>query len=631
MPAVVRMLGLGATFAALLGPLAGAQSVREGKMFVRADSISDRPLTALLRIVLQDSALVRPYRSYLVRPGDNLYQIVYEQFGLGSTEHDSASALIVDYVARVSQLPNRDALKRGDTLLLPNLTKITRPRTTSPRTDRIQIMTMKGSGVFNSTTGVVSGVSSIRPDENIPLWEVDLSGEQLVEARRLMTAASTRRDRAGAFFIDAPTSLVKIEGDGVVPDEGLQPDPAPSVHASLALPQGRGSLVILDIFGPTCEAHGQRVRSVVDKQFEELGATHLATFVRHIDISATSDTAFKKRILVRFAEKYLGPSAAKSFRAIGDTIIANARSAGGIRVSPLFMQAILDSLASDPSVSVVSSSFQTVSRYGFLASPTQVRSLPLFISAAGNDSTYQPQLIPSRQLDSIGGFFMRQPQTEYRNRSGSQPFFLIGGISRRHDLYGAYGSRPDQIPLVEYANGWSKGCIKSDYIGTSFATPAVAASMYWLISSTVNAVARTPDRILQRVMQSADVAGAFREEYAAGAPVDRRKLKLDTEAYAVTNEGIPVALLRLTGRIRVRSQSGEWEDRSLRSNDIASILKQPAGRFVVFDVPQRRWRSTEVELVQLSIAGSPTACSTVNCAVTEATVWQSFRELGVFP
>jgi hypothetical protein len=357
-------------------------------------------------------------------------------------------------------------------------------------------------------------------------------------------------------------------------------------------------LYILDFFDDTGEppgqcSHGRKVLEVVRQTLDAANADQLYSNVVSVELDYFRHQASQDHYLTDYIVKQK-PNIQPTLAQIHDVLRHRDLSTVGAFETPLlYLQAIYDAALSDPSASVVTSSFYTESA-GFSLLPPRFNASNTLITLSAVDDN--PGYIETFPLEPIHSLYSA------RHDDG---VLLVGGLAAGVP-FGMTSSQGDGVSLLGKGDGWGNGstCIQPSDKGTSFAAPQIATVAYltralWKAQNTN----LNPLQLRDRLLRSTPVSWTTPPGYSAPGTPDTMWATTGKYGTLVYSSGMSAAISALSGSVTYSylTSPGQFQMPIQATNGGVSGIQHSGSDFLIFDNTQQRWIKVNLQGLQLNI------------------------------
>ncbi|HEV8574988.1 MAG TPA: hypothetical protein VGR43_09805, partial [Dehalococcoidia bacterium] len=553
-PSIVRQLivrhlwrvAVAAAFLLTSTPAWAADRQYSHALLVDSEALTDDERARLLAKV---GEIVGPSKdawdSVQVADKQSVFRLIGQRYGYFDGRTPRTARMIGDLIKDANSLEDLDSVKKGQPLLMP-------PLPVRPTLQRAAPNLVQALNITAPAAPTLMITSAAAPSFQRPLTLSDGGTWFITGSRRdlaLVRSALPDTDSVRRGVYDGPTDeMVTLhlpkatQTTSGVPTASRSISPAIASISALRSP----AYYIVDFFTPSRDEpcpHGLKVLDVARQTVRAFGGDQLAGRIEPIEVDFFADKRRSGDLLRRYIQ-FLGKSRPidANLRGTADRLLAQSRKdVARYDVPLLYLQALYHDLVSRSDAAVVSSSFWI--RFDgskFLPSSYRPISSVVLVSAVSDADLF------------IEDVSTEEPIRQYYDYRLTYPVALIGAERGPGVTLGMTSRDGDGVTFVGRGYGWGdqSTCIRPSDLGTSFATPALGASLYlvralWQHQNRQVTAAESKVRMLLASSLNTAYAGKY-----ASAGIPNVQLLLDGKSsYAMSSEGKVVDIRDASGSI----------------------------------------------------------------------------------
>lgn len=479
--------------------------------------------------------------------GESFFKLARKHFNYGRNDVQRDS--VVGYIRALNGIGEEERFKTSAprTVTLPSLPA--RPLNSAEvGTAQIFDLSNKAYYVVNANSCELDADMALeRCKTDKPLErgrDVVLSAEKdtLIDFLKKNFSEESRAELTQGGII-ASVEVVSLDGDPAsvaLAPSGQLPSKLPGSVIEAIKRVDAGDLIILDKFGNEagCDQHGERVAEVARLFLKSAGVEELAAKIRHVpftiqattdELSATIGNYVTEAGLAQFAYN-IGIGLLKA--SLGPQRCS--------RVPSLYLPSIWLQLVGSKnprSDAIVSMSFYQNTSEGFemLTPSLSLNRNALMVAAVLNEQTEIEQT-------------WKEPQRTFVRNRDRGGLILVGARDARAKPYGMISKTGIGVTVVAPGTGYAGDYVKPHQIGTSYATPHIAAMLFIAKHYyKANGIALSPMELERRLVLAADVDSQMAGKYASSGVPKLDRLVGPLGPYLVKKTGEVVALKQVSG------------------------------------------------------------------------------------
>jgi hypothetical protein len=579
------------------GPMPQQVERYQPTVIVDPNGLSDQERAKVL-VAASASLPSDSWREVQVKQGDTLLGIINAQYRYYDSVYPLTASAIANLVSSANEIRDIDVLQADAVIKLPVLP--VRPYTRGSQVTITQALEVQDGNATLKTIDF-EPLPRGRGDRqrDLPtggLWEFSVGPEVADKIQR--AAVENGGDSAAAVFTSPELFTAPVR----FPDSTLEGVPEVVRHHLAVQPVETSydlhdiavaeRYFVLDFFGPDvgvgCE-HGEKVVAVARAVLRQAGATNLAPLVVAYNLDFYADRERSKTIIDAFLARECTKGTRLRLEKTRDALLKEKRPINTPYAVPLFfLQAILSNMAADPSVSVVSTSlFAEVDGYQAIPRNYRPDGRKTFLTAVLD--------VPNAYVEDTTA---AEPIRSYWLGRRDLGFVLVGGFGRDMAAFGMVSRTGDGITSLGPAADWEAAsqCIAASEAGTSFATPAIGATIFLAKAVWQRSGFRpSAKEVARRLALSAIIEPLLVRRAAGPGALDLRRLIKATGALVARVGGGIEEVSGVQGELRFVDEDGQQEVTQFgAAANAASGFQLAGGRSFLFRSAVGRWEEVEV-------------------------------------
>lgn len=359
-----------------------------------------------------------------------------------------------------------------------------------------------------------------------------------------------------------------------------------------------GFLYVLDELDKSGCAHGNKVKDVIRSTLEKYKVNSVGNKIKYLPINFFENRDTALLLLKKFYEQL--PQAQRELKEKNLPKLSSSLKKCKSCMPEEFISSLFRYCYSFKDIDVISTSF-VVSSYSFdIVPPIPTSNKVMFVASSTNES-----YVKIEDRFRVQAYGYQAPKYEplytyFMNKDAAG--VIVTALENTGNVYGMTSTDGSGVTVLGNGDGWTGTCISKEMIGTSFATPQIAAMLFifkaYLRKKEVDF---SPLEIKKRLILSSDLRPELVGRVGSAGLPSLRKLTVLSKGYAVDLSDEVIPMSSSSGSYLVNSDGEQIKiGRSTRNEKRICGIQFNAGKTFVFFEDELTWRPMDIQSIHLS-------------------------------